>query len=81
MERINNFFEKLKNFSFWERLFSWGLIKELSVGTLVEIKGFEQKMSVLEKQLADETNKNRILANEKNSLEKQILIQEKSLIK
>ena len=81
MERINTFFEKLKNFSFWERLFSWRLIKELSDSTLNEIKGIELRVSMLEKKLLDETSKNKVLTSEINSLEKQVLIQEKSLIK
>ena len=81
MERINAFFEKLKSFSFWERLFSWRLIKELSESTLNEIKGIELRVSMLEKKLLDETSKNKVLTSEKNSLEKQVLIQEKSLIK
>jgi len=81
MERINAFFEKLKSFSFWERLFSWRLIKELSDSTLNEIKGIELRVSMLEKKLLDETSKNKVLTSEKNSLEKQVLIQEKSLIK
>ena len=78
MERVNVFFEKLKNFSFWERLFSWKLIKEISNSTLDEIKEIEQKVDSLEKQLIDESAKNRVLATEINSLEKQVLIQEKS---
>ena len=81
MERINAFFEKLKNFSFWERLFSWRLIKELSDSTLNEIKGIELRVSKLEKKLLDEASKNKVLTSEINSLEKQVLIQEKSLIK
>ena len=81
MERVNIFFEKLKNFSFWERLFSWRLIKELSNSTFEEIKGVELRLSTLEKQLLDETTRNKVLASEINSLEKQILIQEKSLMK
>ena len=81
MERVNVFFEKLKNFSFWERLFSWKLIKEISNSTLDEIKEIEQKVDSLEKQLIDESAKNRVLATEINSLEKQVLIQEKSLMK
>ena len=81
MERINAFFEKLKNFSFWERLFSWRLIKELSDNTLNEIKGIELRVSMLEKKLLDEASKNTVLTSEINSLEKQVLIQEKSLIK
>lgn len=81
MERINAFFEKLKNFSFWERLFSWRLIKELSGSTFDEIKGIEQELSGLEKRLLDETSKNKVLASEVNSLKKQIFIQEKSLMK
>lgn len=81
MERINTFFEKLKNFSFWERLFSWRLIKELSDSTFDEIKGIEQQLSGLEKRLLDETSKNKVLASEINSLKKQIFIQEKSLMK
>ena len=81
MERINTFFEKLKNFSFWERLFSWRLIKDFSDSTLNEIKGIELRVSMLEKQLLDETSKNKVLTSEINSLEKQVLIQEKSLMK
>ena len=81
MERINAFFEKLKNFSFWERLFSWRLIKELSDSTLDEIRGIELRVSMLEKKLLDEASKNKVLTSEINSLEKQVLIQEKSLIK
>ena len=81
MERINTFFEKLKNFSFWERLFSWRLIKELSDSTFDEIKGIEQQLSGLEKRLLDETSKNKVLASEINSLKKQNLIQERSLMK
>ena len=81
MERINIFFEKLKNFSFWERLFSWRLIKELSDSTLKEVKEIEERLSELEKKLVDETSKNKILSSEIKSLEKQIFIQEKSLIK
>ena len=81
MERINAFFEKLKNFSFWERLFSWRLIKELSDSTLNEIKGIELRVSMLEKKLLDEASKNKVLTSEISSLEKQVLIQEKSLIK
>ena len=81
MERINTFFEKLKNFSFWERLFSWRLIKELSDSTFDEIKGIEQQLSGLEKRLLDETSKNKVLTSEINSLKKQIFIQEKSLMK
>ena len=81
MERINIFFEKLKNFSFWERLFSWRLIKELSDSTLKEVKEIEERLSELEKKLIDETSKNKILSSEINSLEKQIFIQEKSLMK
>ena len=81
MERINAFFEKLKNFSFWERLFSWRLIKELSDSTLNEIKEIELRVSMLEKKLLDEASKNKVLTSEINSLEKQVLIQEKSLIK
>ena len=80
MERINAFFEKLKNFSFWERLFSWRLIKELSDSTFNEIKGIELRVSMLKK-LLDEASKNKVLTSEINSLEKQVLIQEKSLIK
>ena len=81
MERINTFFEKLKNFSFWERLFSWRLIKELSDSTFDEIKGIEQQLSGLEKRLLDESSKNKVLASEINSLKKQNLIQERSLMK
>ena len=81
MERVNIFFEKLKNFSFWERLFSWRLIKELSDSTFEEVKGVELRLSTLEKQLLDETSRNKILASEISGLEKQILIQEKSLMK
>ena len=81
MERVNIFFVILKNFSFWERLFSWRLIKELSNSTFEEIKGVELRLSTLEKQLLDETTRNKVLASEINSLEKQILIQEKSLMK
>ena len=78
MERITAFFEKLKNFSIWERLFSWKLIKELSGSTLDEIKEIEQKVDNLERQLIDKRAKNKVLANEINILEKQVLIQEKS---
>ena len=67
MERINTFFEKLKNFSFWERLFSWRLIKDFSDSTLNEIKGIELRVSMLEKQLLDETSKNKVLTSEINS--------------
>ena len=74
MERINTFFEKLKNFSFWERLFSWRLIKELSDSTFDEIKGIEQQLGGLEKRLLDESSKNKVLASEINSLKKQNLI-------
>ena len=81
MVKITAFFEKLKNFSFWERLFSWKLIKELSDSTLDEIKEIEQKVDNLERQLIDKSAKNKVLATEINSLEKQILLQEKSLIK
>ena len=81
MERVNIFFEKLKNFSFWERLFSWRLIKELSNSTFEEIKRVELRLSTLEKQLLDETTRNKVLASEITSLEKQILIKEKSLMK
>ena len=56
MERINAFFEKLKNFSFWERLFSWRLIKELSDSTLNEIKEIELRVSMLEKKVLDEAS-------------------------
>ena len=68
MERINTFFEKLKNFSFWERLFSWRLIKELSNSTFNEIKGIEQQLSGLEKRLLDETSKNKVLTSEINKV-------------
>lgn len=81
MERIHFFFERLKNFSFWERIFSWRLIKDLSDSTFDEIKGIEQQLSELEKKLIDETSKNKVLASEISSLEKQIFIQEKSLMK
>ena len=81
MERIHIFFERLKNFSFWERIFSWRLIKDLSDSTFDEIKGIEQQLSELEKKLIDETSKNKVLASEISSLEKQIFIQEKSLMK
>jgi len=36
---------------------------------------------MLEKKLLDEASKNKVLTSEINSLEKQVLIQEKSLIK
>ena len=72
MERITAFFEKLKNFSFWERLFSLKLIKELSDSTLDEIKEIERRVANLEKQLMDKSAKNKVLATEINSLEKQV---------
>ena len=57
------------------------MIKELSDSTLKEVKEIEERLSELEKKLQMKPLRIKILSSEIKSLEKQIFIQEKSLMK
>ena len=45
METLNLFFSKIKELSFWQRVFSWSSIKALSYEAYQEFKDFEKRFT------------------------------------
>lgn len=66
MNAINIFFIKIKELSFWQRLFSWGSLKSLSYDAYQEYKLLEERFATLTTALDayKEKNKSLSLANQ-----------------
>ncbi|MCF7894440.1 MAG: hypothetical protein K9H48_21710 [Melioribacteraceae bacterium] len=57
MEKLNLFFQKIKELSFWQRIFSWAKIRILSYDAFKEFKDLEKSLSE-QKITFDELNNN-----------------------
>ena len=42
IEKLNLFFAKIRELTFWQRLFSWGAVRSLSYEAFEEFKGLEK---------------------------------------
>jgi len=45
MEKLNLFFTKIKELSFWQRIFSWAKVRTLSYDAFEEFNSFEKNLS------------------------------------
>jgi hypothetical protein len=81
MEKLNLFFAKIKEISFWQRIFSWKGIRLLSYDAYEEFKNLENRLN--EQKAKAESSGNAItkLQTEKEGLEKQIQFNEKQALK
>src|SRR6266536_3624806 len=47
MEKLNLFFSKIRELTFWQRLFSWGPVRNLSYDAFQEFKSFQKEAGTL----------------------------------
>lgn len=83
MEKLGLFFTKIKELTFWQRIFSWRTIKSLSYDAFEEYKSLTNDLDRQNKIGDDFKNsltllqaENESLINQKNEVEKQILKKE-----
>jgi hypothetical protein len=81
MEKLNLFFTKIKEISFWQRIFSWKAIRLLSYDAYEEFKSLEAKWNEQKAKAEEFANSITRLQYEKEALEKQIQNAEKQSLK
>jgi hypothetical protein len=81
MEKLNLFFTKIKEISFWQRIFSWKAIRLLSYDAYEEFKNLESRFNEQKEKAELSANAITKLQTEKEALEKQIQFNEKQALK
>lgn len=81
MEKLNLFFSRIKELSFWQRIFSWAAIRTLSYDAFQEYKSLDTKLDELKFKLDEANNFLTKLQAEKEGLEKQTVEADKQSIK
>ncbi len=71
MEQLTLFFSKIKEFNFWQRIFSWTSLRTMSYDAYEEFKSIEKKLNEKNKQLEVVNNHVTKLQTEKEGLVKQ----------
>lgn len=75
MEKLSLFFSKIKELTFWQRLFSWNSLRNLSYDAFEEFK-FLQKVLTKKEQDYDNLEKELVLANTKNQILQESVVQQ-----
>ena len=79
MEKLSLFFAKIRELSFWQRLFSWRSVRNLSYDAFEEFKSFQKEINktnddgdLLEKKYDHITTQNEGLQNSIQQYEKNL---------
>jgi len=80
MEKLSLFFNRIKELSFWQRIFSWSAIRTLSYEAYEQFKSLESKLTNQQEEFDGLKNKITRLETEKEGLEKQIQEFEKTIL-
>lgn len=78
-EKLKLFFEKIKTINFWQRIFSWRYIRDLSYDAYKEFNELIESLESVQKEKEQFKNSKEILANDKLHFEKKTTDQEKEL--
>lgn len=81
MEKLNLFFSRIKELSFWQRIFSWSTIRSLSYDAFEEFKSLDTKINEQKSKLDATENSITKLQTEKEGLERQTQEAEKQSLK
>ena len=81
MNAINIFFIKIKELSFWQRVFSWASLKSLSYDAYQEYKFLEERQTTLTATLDAYKEKNKSLEQAHQHIQDQLHEAKKSLVK
>jgi len=80
MDKLSLFFNRIKELSFWQRIFSWSAIKTLSYEAYEQFKSLESKLFNQQEEFDGLKTKTTRLETEKEGLDKQIQDFEKSVL-
>ena len=67
-DKLNQFFERIKNLSFWQRIFHWRPVQNLSYDAFEEYENLISSAEKNEEQLAAHSNKIELLNNDNSHL-------------
>ncbi|HAF30299.1 MAG TPA: hypothetical protein DCG75_14755 [Bacteroidales bacterium] len=81
MEKLNIFFSRIKDLSFWQRIFSWASIRSLSYDAYEEYKSLDSKLKIQEARIIDVNNSITKLKTEKEGLERKSIDVENQMIR
>ena len=80
MEKLSLFFTRIKELSFWQRIFSWSAIRTLSYEAYEQFKSLESKLNKQQEEFDGLKTKITRLETEKEGLNKQVQDFEKSVL-
>jgi len=80
MDKLSLFFNRIKELSLWQRIFSWSAIKTLSYEAYEQFKSLESKLFNQQEEFDGLKTKTTRLETEKEGLDKQIQDFEKSVL-
>jgi len=78
-EKLNLFFEKIKSISFWQRIFGWRPVRELSYDAYEEFKSLLDSLERVNKTVEENKNSIAVLDNENGHLKSEKIKLENSL--
>jgi myosin heavy subunit len=78
-EKLDQFFERVKNLGFWQRIFSWRLVQSLSYEAFEEYKNLIHLVVSSEEQLATSSNKIDLLNNDNSHIKSESVKLQSSL--
>ena len=80
MDKLSLFFTRIKELSFWQRIFSWSVIRTLSYEAYEQFKSLESKLTKQQEEFDGLKTKITRIETEKEGLNKQIQEFEKSVL-
>ena len=80
MDKLSLFFTRIKELSFWQRIFSWSTIRTLSYEAYEQFKSLESKLTKQQEEFDGLKTKITRLETEKEGLDKQVQEFEKSVL-
>jgi uncharacterized protein YoxC len=80
MEKLTLFFNRIKEITFWQRIFSWGVVRKLSYEAYEEFRDLDKTLGERQRELENLRNEITRLNAEKNGLDRKVNDMEKSII-
>ena len=80
MEKLSLFFTRIKELSFWQRVFSWSVIRTLSYEAYEQFKSLESKLHKQQEDADGLRNKMTRLETEKAGLDRKVQDFEKTIL-
>lgn len=79
-EKLNLFFDKIKTIGFWQRLFGWRQIRDLSYDAYEEFRGLVRSFDTIIKEIDRIKNSVAVLNNDNEHLKSEKIKQDKELV-